>query len=93
MLSVQELQQGFIKDILRFKGEELLDAFKGSSEEEITQLFDIYRQSALGNLADTLAIIFPGTWQLIGQQKARSAALNFSRQLSNLPKYGCLNYW
>lgn len=53
----------------------------------------IYRQTVIENLSNTLALIYPGIWALIGEQCANEVAHAFIKKKMYLPKPGELDNW
>lgn len=46
---------------------------------------DIYRQTIFENIRNSLRIIYPGIWKLLGEECTDKIAYNFASDLANLP--------
>lgn len=55
--------------------------------------FNVYRQTVLENLCNSLSITFPGIWKLIGEECAKAVAFRFAFKQGHLPQSGCLEDW
>lgn len=52
---------------------------------------NIYRQTILENIRNSLSITFPGIWILLGEECANNVAFAFCKNEYNLPISGCLD--
>lgn len=61
------------------------------SSPQADERINIYRQTILENIRNSLSIIYPGIWQLLGNQCADNLAKAFVMHFKQLPNSGCLD--
>lgn len=86
---LKSLQQNFRRSLLA-KDTQDLSIFSSINPDE---RLNIYRNSVFENLRGSLRIVYPGVWQLLGEECANSMAYALIRSTNNLPTSGCLDDW
>lgn len=51
---------------------------------------DVHRQTIIENLVNSLRIIYPGIWKLVGEKCAKGIAKSYIHENDNLPKNGSM---
>jgi hypothetical protein len=90
--SLKTLQDDVLNGLINSIEDKILLYIKPSSIAAKDRL-QIYRNSVLGNLCNSLHLTFPGIWKLIGQECANAVARSFISKIHNLPSSGCLDDW
>ena len=93
MLSLDELQEQFMLTVIGANKNKILDYIKDNGKISSADRFEVHRQTIFDGYENALKIVFPGIWQLVGDDCAKGVALAFSHKLDNLPKKACLNNW
>ena len=70
-----------------------IDAEKFISSSYPEEKFNIYKQSIIGNLVNTLKLTYQGVWDLVGEECGNSIARAFCSYQVNMPSMGCLDLW
>ncbi len=89
MSKLKQTQQYFCDALIERKD----DITSLLSSNHIEKRLDIYRQTVYENLRNNLFLIYPGIWQIVGEQCANSVALAFVKNKKNLPEPGELDNW
>lgn len=83
---LKNIQQHFLNSILNNS-----DNFDFISSPNADERIHIYRQTIIENIRNSLSIIYPGVWQLLGKNCADLLAKAFFLNYKNIPCSGCLD--
>lgn len=86
---LEQLQNSFRTSVLQPDSQDLSLFSSAFSAERLS----IYRRSVYDNLKDSLGVVYPGLWKLLGDDCANSIAYALIRSLKQLPTSGCLDDW
>jgi len=86
---LEQLQNSFRTSVLQQDTQDLSPFSSPFSAERLT----VYRRSVYDNLKDSLRIVYPGVWKLLGDDCANSIAYALIRSMKQLPTSGCLDDW
>lgn len=92
MSDLRTLQEHFFKSIAGDDEAQLLSFIK-PSQIPASARFKIYKNTSFENLYNALKTTFPGIWNLIGEECARSVSYAFTKDIKNLPTSGSIDNW
>lgn len=92
MPTIKQLQEAFFESVFNKQDTTIFEQF---CHNEIAPefRFNIYRNTILQNLRNSLEMTFPAIWKLVGKVCADALALAFVQDPCNLPKTNCLDDW
>lgn len=92
-MSLKELQDNLILNLLHKPNNFNLDILHYNEGASVEERLDVHRQTIIENLVNSIEIIYPGIWKLLGRDCARGVALSYIHELKYLPKNGdMMNY-
>ena len=89
---LKTLQEHFFEGVACRDETQVLSYIK-PTQIPISARFKIYKNTSFENLCDALKITFPGIWNLIGEECARSVCYSFTQDIKNLPTSGSIDDW
>lgn len=84
----KQIQEDFFNNLFISSVEQKLDFIASSNAEA---RFQIYKNNIFNNLSNSLKIIFPGVWAILGDKCANGIAFAFIK--NHIPHSGCLDDW
>lgn len=84
---LEEIQDKILKSVLSTKMDNL-DFIKKYNDIEPEERLFVYRSTILENFVNSLKIIYPGIWKLLGEDCARGVSLAYIHDLANIPSAG-----
>lgn len=89
-MSLKELQNNMILNLLQKDNDFDVEVINQEGGVTALERLDVHRQTIIENLVNSIAIIYPGIWKLLGIDCARGVALSYIHEMIYLPINGVM---